>query len=439
MTRLPTILLIVVTATIATLVTVMRPVPARKSADDLWAEALWTSMPPMGGSSAEMSRLFVAALDKAPQKAPLWVSFGDNASGAIKFKEGFDAVLQNVLTDVTKTVEQDMVDAPAEVDPDRPEEAADRVLEILQESYRKALDGSPVQEAVRELQILTGAKSATSFACYVAAVAEDPGYLPAWYRLAAYADGERQTIAIRELQRLDPRNALGWYIAGIRAAEDDDLDAALIAVEAGNSLLECRWYPPPLPERFEFVIPKLPEMLELGIAGHRLNHTGLKLFVNYFEELFSWADPFRQRLRTVLCRKIMEEGRRLAADHQHEQAMRRFIAVREMGLHFFRIEPRNADLIATLLLYVRLANDAIRTSSHATGNLEKRVVADELDRQLEEFRGRLGKALERPEIPPAEQLRSFLGQRDLLAEDEQRLEFALQQSGFLLNRPVPER
>ena len=439
MTRLPTTLLFVVSAIMATLVTVMGPRPVPKSADDLWARALWTSLPPMGGSSAEMSRLFVAALDKAHQKAPIWVSFGDNASGAIRIKEAFDAALQTVLADVTKTVEQEMVDALAGVDPDHPDEAADLVLETLQRSYRKALDGSQAQEAVRDLQDLTGAKSETSIACYVAAVAEDPGYLPAWYRLAAYADGERQAIAIRELQKRDPRNAIGWYIAGIRAAESGNIDAALAAVETGNALPECRWYPSALPEQFTFVIPKTSAMRELGIAGRRLNHTGLKLFVRYFEGLFSWADPFSQGLRSRLCRDIWNEGLRSAAEGHHEQAVRRFIAIRELGLHFFRIEPRNGELIVSLLLYVRLANAAIRKSADATGNQEKRAAADELGRQFEQFSGLLSKAFERPEIPAAEQLRSFLGQRDLLAEDDQRLEFALQQSGFLIQQRTEPR
>src|SRR5262245_5017733 len=89
MTRFPTTLLFVVSILMAGLVAIMGHRPPRKSAADSWAEALWMSFPTSGGTSAEMSRLFVAALEKAPRKAPLWVSYGDHESGALKFKEGF--------------------------------------------------------------------------------------------------------------------------------------------------------------------------------------------------------------------------------------------------------------------------------------------------------------------------------------------------------------
>ncbi len=437
MKLLPKILPLVVAVIIGALVFVGSHGKARKSKDDLWAEALWKGLPPNGASSEQVSRLFVAAIDRAQRKAPIYVSFGDNASGALMMKEQFDALVAAVQTNIEETIEKGVAAHATQINPDLPDAATAALKVIVQESYGKALEGRQVESAMQELQRLTDAKGNASIACYVAAVAQDPQYLPAWYRLAAYADGERQTLAIRELQRRDPRNALAWYIAGARAAEADDLAAALAAVEQGNALPECRWYPSELPASFTLVLPMTPELAELGLAGRRLNATGLKQFVRAAEAQFAWADPLQKRLRTVLCRRILEEGRQLSAAGAHAEAVRRFAAIRDFGLHFVQSEPRDAGWVVHGLLQVQQGNEALRKAAEVTGNLEQQHAADELTKKLEAFHPLFSKAISRPELSPAETLATLAGERDLLAEDAQRLVAALKEAGFITETLAP--
>src|SRR5579871_2547797 len=100
MPRLPTVMFFTVCGILGALAILVVPVTSHKTADDLWAEALWTSLPPNGGSSTQMSRLFVAALQKADRKAPIFVSLGDNSSGVLHFKETFDAFTRSVEASV---------------------------------------------------------------------------------------------------------------------------------------------------------------------------------------------------------------------------------------------------------------------------------------------------------------------------------------------------
>lgn len=84
-------------------------------ADELWARALWKSLPVNGGSSPEMMRLFAAALRETDAKAPIYVSLGDNASGALIFRERFDAALNGLVAAVGEELETEALARADEV------------------------------------------------------------------------------------------------------------------------------------------------------------------------------------------------------------------------------------------------------------------------------------------------------------------------------------
>jgi len=399
----------------------------RLSADDLWAEALWMSLPPSDASSEEMSQRFVSAIEHARCKAPIYVSFGDKATGSLTMKEGMDAVMEAIDSNLAAAARESAVFHGVEQSSPVPSDSSVALERILKKSLRNSLDGQRVDSAFERWRTLTEAKTETSIACYAAAIAEDPNYLPAWHRLAAYAEGDLQKLAIRELQQRDPGNAMAWYFAANRAARDNDIDGVLVALETGNARPRCRSYPAALPTKFRFVIPTTPD---LGVAGRRLTPTGLRRLVRHFDEMFSWADPFPGQFRRSVCYRLIDDGRQLAAGGNYGEAIRHFEAVRDVGLHLMRVEPCDSNQMVLGMVYASHANDELLKATESQGDAEKRAAAQVLSGKLQSFRALFQEAIKTPEIAPAE---LFIGNRDLLAEEEIRLEAALTLSGFASN------
>jgi hypothetical protein len=379
---------VVMSLTLATLFAMAARRSASASVDQLWAEALWASLPAVGASTDEAAKKFLAAIARTNRKAPILVSFGDQASGALHWKEEFDLVLARIRFDG------------------------------FDERLLASLDA-------RE-------RTPTSIRCYVAAVADDPNYLPAWYRLAVHAEGDLQDRAIAELQRRDPQNAMGWYLQALRESKAGHPAESLAALEAGNSLPECRWYPASFPERCTLIVPDTKDAREAGIAGLRIDAVMLRKFISGSEGLFSWANPLTQ-LRSPIARQLFDEARAMAERGDRDGAIRRFEAVHKLGLKLLQIMPCDSMQVLIGKFLARWPIEELLAAYRATGDETRSAELHEYGARLARFHELIQGAFDPPEIAETEKIKVLMT-RDLAAEERERVEAALRKSGLAFRK-----
>jgi tetratricopeptide (TPR) repeat protein len=209
---------------------------AEDSSDELWARAVWLSS--CGASSDQVARVFGAALSRAKKRAPIYVSFGDalTALGLFDSLAGGMELVVGRLTADTSAHAKDLEHAPNE------QERAKVLEKVFSDSFKKSAN-----QLLTQLLKNESAARQKAAACYLAAVAEDPEYKPAWQRLAFLLKGAPRDQVVADFVRRDPENAVPYYLRAIAEIDRGDLGAALSSVQLGNGKTVCRTYPGAMP------------------------------------------------------------------------------------------------------------------------------------------------------------------------------------------------
>ncbi|MBI3863409.1 MAG: hypothetical protein HY290_16080 [Planctomycetia bacterium] len=399
------------------------------SADELWARALWLSLPPNQASSDEVASLFSAALSRAKMKAPIYVSFGDAASGPNVMRE----MLNRAAMALTSAFATDLASnaRPLARKLDLPKDESTKLLELtIQKSFENALKQDRVRGEIDALVANMKDGSDASMTYYVAAIAEDQDFMPAWYRLATRSKGEQRSHAVAEFIRRDSENALPHYLRAADEIENGDLSAGLKSVQAGNRLKACRIYNSPRPKAFALKWPDNEFCREFGVVGAPLHKTALDFLLDEVEQSFTWNDPLTHDIRKI-GRQLTEEGRRLQKDGQSADALSFLEAAEGLGIQLMKVEPRDAGMIVTGLGISRNCSDELKTAYKILGDEAKVRRAEEAEATCVRIRNEIIKALDARKLSKDDVKAILKGQNNPGEEARARLERALIHSGLI--------
>jgi hypothetical protein len=302
------------------------------TSDELWARALWISLPPYDAESEQVASLFIAAIERAKEKAPIYVSFGQTDSGPSHYKqmlEGLTAALQEeVANEIEKEVESGKLEETLK-QADSPA-AEKRLREMMGKAYSKAGKSPKFRQELEGLAKTMTEGTGAAERYYLAALAEDPNYLPAHYFLAAESEGMLHEEAVANFVRHDPDNALGYYLQADIAIEKNDLAGALRFVEQGNKAKTYRTYESPLPQKFSLRYPQREDLQTFGVAGEPITMDAFHTLVRLDEERWSWNDPVRTKVRGITY-SFEEQAKKSREAGELDKALPWWLAVRGMG------------------------------------------------------------------------------------------------------------
>ncbi len=399
-----------------------------KSVDQLWAEALWKSLPGSKVSRREIEQLLLDALAKADKKAPLYVALGDVDSGLV------------ALRDSVQAIETSIDDTVSELKPLQSE--AEIILddeldngEILARNFKESFNHVVLQELARTSiddfakQIKAGKSS--SAVCYSQSVKVDPGYKLGWQKLAVFSEGAAAEKAVEGWIQHDPNNALPYYLRAARESEAGKLAAALQSIRVGNEKVECRSYSSAMPNEFELTYPADELFLKLGVAGTRISRSSFAFLVKQGEDIQPFGDPMCRQLGDV-ARTLSEEAERLQVSMKFAESIEYFESIRLMGVRLMCVEP-HAQEIMYEGYRVTLPTDVLRELYGAQNNSDEIARLDRFQSARKLFRDRYFdtflKDLKRDESNRKLWLR---GQVDPQKEEQRLLEKAVRESGLLI-------
>lgn len=216
--------------------------------DQLWANGLWETLLAFedGAHEERMAEFFTSAIEHAENKAPVYVSYGVNDSGGWRIGQAFHELVPSVMIEGS-TLSPLPSNAPWRVRLDR------QIRKSLAKQTSRFLTGKSTEEHFEHLANLMNSGTDLSLLCFQAAVAEDPSYMPGWYFLAMYSEGEPKKSALLEWARRDPENAFPLYLLATDALEarageddviplDDFFELQLRLIEEGNKRSMHRQY-----------------------------------------------------------------------------------------------------------------------------------------------------------------------------------------------------
>ena len=162
-----------------------------------------------------MAAKFTAALARADRKAPIYVSFGDTDSGPNRIRELFNDITTSAEAEFQRQLEADLRSSLKNGDLNDPKLAETLLPKLLRQSLQKAYESTGKNESltnhIAEMAQQMGQQTDAAIAFYLAAVAEDPTYKPAWFRLAQCKDEKLASRALDALEKADP--TIPWSIA----------------------------------------------------------------------------------------------------------------------------------------------------------------------------------------------------------------------------------
>ncbi len=402
----------------------------RDSAEDLWARALWLSVPVNKASSDEVAGLFTAALSRAKIKAPIYVSFGDTASGPNIIRETFERATQTMSDAVVADIASGVIER-SKTAQGLKGEAASRFLEqIIQDSFRHATQHEGVLREINALSktIIEGTDASAMY--YLAAIAEDPEFKPAWLRLATRAKGAKRASAAEAFIRHDPENAIPYYLRAMAEIETGDLVAALKSVQMGNSKTVCRFYSSPRPTTFTLQYPDNEMSREYGVVGESLGSNGLDYLVDSFDQLFAWANPLDHDIRDI-ARNLVEEGVRRRRSGRVASAIEYLEATYEMGFRLMRAEPRDGLTLLTGVGCAGAAHDDLKSVYQSLGEKAKLQRLSESETARSRFREEFAKTLSASKLSNDVVAATLRGKKHPLDENRQRAGQALIKAGII--------
>lgn len=322
------------------------------TSDELWARALWISLPPYDAESEEIAGLFIAAIDRAKEKAPLYVSFGRTDSGPSHFKQrlaGVEATFrEQVATEIAKELEkQNPSELQKQIAAGDPA-AEKRLVKLFQQANAKARTSEAFAREIEAIAKTMNEGTSAAERYYVAAIVEDPAYLPARFFLAKESEGKLHEEAVAGLIRHDPDNALGYYLQAAIALEKNDLAATLKLVEKGNIAKTYRLYDSPLPQKFTLRYPQRDDLQTLGVAGQPMSVEALHTLVRGIEEARSWTDSIPKKIRH-LVRSFEEEAKRHKDAGEIDKALPWLLATRGMAWRLLRVDSAGWSAVGTII------------------------------------------------------------------------------------------
>ncbi len=325
--------------------------------DQLWANALWETLLAFEDDAHEerMADFFTFAIEHAGNKAPIYVSYGVNDSGAWRIGQAFHESLPSVMIEGS-TLSPLPNNAPWRVRLDR------QIRKSLAKQTTRFLTGKSAEEHFEYLGNLMNSGTDLSVLCFQAAVAEDPNYIPGWYFLAMYSEGEQRRKALQEWARRDPENAFPLYLLATYALEqavdavepesrgfvtlplDDFFKLQLRLIEQGNKRSLHRQYEADWPKT-------APQAKWLDAGDWVCTFEGLDESPVTILGLKNWSRLLAERLdalspkfqRGIRLRLYLKKVADLAAQNGNEKmALRIMESMYLMGLKKHRNVPYDA-------------------------------------------------------------------------------------------------
>ena len=358
-------------------------------ADQAWAEAIWASLlVNPDDESTVADEAFDRAIRQSKWKAPVFVAMVGAVSG--------------------------------------PKKAGEMMNRFVVEYLRSARADEQVNKNHSELAKIVRRETSDVEAAYLAAVADDPTYKPAWYELVKSSDRAISHEALAALNRLDPDNALLDFLQAADTINHQGADAALDHIQAGNVKSACRAYPNLLPTRFSLRYPDSESFRMHGVVGRPISPSAFAYLVNIEAKLWSWSDQeIPHRLR-ILSRLVIELSESRIQEDDLDRAEVMLLALRTMGNRLLLEESSDLSLAIVGLFFISMANDSL-IDLYCRNSREKSC---SLEHEIAHFRRSHQKLmLTFDQIKPTDNdIRAFLlGTRDHLAEERAAFRVALQE------------
>ncbi len=352
-----------------------------KQSDQAWAEAIWASLiVNSDDKSTAVNEAYDRAVRQTQRKAPVLVAMARAVSGPKKVGE----MMNRFVEDYSRG--------------------------------RVRSDGQ-INEHIDSLSRLIRGETNDVEACYLAAIASDPTYKPAWFELVKSDNREKSQEALAALKRLDPQNALLDYLQAADAIENFGADAALVHIQAGNAKLACRVYPNRLPTRFVLRYPDSESFQKYGVVGKRISPSAFAYLVKKEADLWAFADQEIPRRLRHLSRQLIETSEDRIRKGELDRAESMLLALRALGNRLLLEETGDVYLAIVGMFFISNVNEAL-VDLYCWNSREK---SGSLEREIANFRRaheKLGLTFD--QIKPTESdLRDFLlGARDPLAEEQ---------------------
>jgi hypothetical protein len=396
------------------------------SVNDLWAEAIWLSVT----ADEAASEKFAAALVRAKAKAPIYVSVGDAAAVPREIHPLVEAIVASVQKAISQELQVELDFNLPDVDPNDAETVKKIFDDAVQESFRQAAANKETWKGIEGLTATFHQGATASHEYYLAALAEDPAYLPAWFRLAKSSEGELFTQAIDGFTKYDPQNALPLYLLASAQCKMDELAAALKSVQTGNQKPFCRWYPSEKPRNFKLTYPDDNLCREYSLVGQPIPEDAFLYWVDQMYRFFGLRDPLPGMLRDVSC-SLTDEAKRLLKEGNRAEAVTILEAVRAMGEKLIVARPREFTFMANGIEIAWRYHDDLKQALIAAGAKKKVSALAESQQRLRHFATEFHKVMDNAR-PSKQELRLiFLGTKNWLEEERLRLERTLVDSGFV--------
>ena len=400
--------------------------PSRvQTVNDAWARAIWQSFAFEDASEQQIMANFAAALSRAAKKAPIYVSLGDAQDGP--------ASLKMMLDKTVATVEKELVNDVESRKSGDDLNSKDAILRSVQKNIeawrRESVVKRTVMDTIDKLLDARDDRQDAAIDFYLAAIAEDPNYLPAWHRLATHAEGEQLDYAIRGFIERDPDNALPLYMLAARQIERGDYQAARKSVEAGNRKPKCQWYPAPIPKTFLIRFVDSESTRKLGVAGQPISYEALLFLADSFQTLFS--DHLPGTLRGVGF-DFADEAECLYAAGNTREAIALIEAAQGMGIRVISSTPRSSRMMVTGLIISRGGNEKVLRQIYQAENMTEKLA--DLERRAERVKllgEEFTKLLETRRRTDEGLKLVFAGKKNPIEEERVRLQALLVQCGFV--------
>ena len=407
------------------------------TADELWARALWLSSADPAPSAEELASVVQAALHRAAHKAPLYVSFGDMTSGSSLWMN----VMGNAAETIQTTLGKELIAKAKDLENNKSKGKQNLNSKLVEGVYKDAVIKS-VEQMLSELHRAENAAAERSRIFYLAALAEEPANKAAWLRLAWISKGERQARAIAEAIRLDPRNALPYYLRAVDQVERGDLPAALASIQTGNARSICTGYETPLPHVIHFRYPDDEWWRELGVVGRPVPQSEFSYSIGRKTSVFTGFQPLGppnllQKMRDS-ARKFSSEAERLEKSGKMNDAANWLEASHHMGLQLMRWEPRESIVCLVAMAIATDPCSGLKRAYKSLGDKEKLQRTEDDEKRVKHW-VKLYTAARYPhgtnvKFDNAPFREAALGKRDLIAEERRDVETTLREAG-LIERP----
>lgn len=404
-----------------------------KSVDQLWAEALWKSLPGSQVPRGEIEHLLLDALAKADNKAPLYVALGDLDSGFVALRDSIQAIDEQVDEAVN---ELKPLKTESEITNDDDTTHGESVVHKFRKSFNngvlKELSRTVLDDFTKQLD----ADKKTSEVCYAQAIKEDPGYRLGWQKLVVFSEGAVSEKAVDGWIQNDPNNALPYYLRAAMQAEAGKLTAAIQSIRVGNGKSECRSYASALPKEFELTYPVDEQFLELGVAGTRISRSSFAFLVKRGEDIQPFGDPLCRQLGDV-ARTLTEEAKQLQMSEDFTESIEYFESIRLMGTRLMCIESQ-AQKIMFEGYSITLRTDVLRELYTAQNNSEGIARLDRFQAARKLFRKGYFDTLLKDLKPDKANLKLwFSGNIDVAKKEQRLLEKTIRESGLLSEIKLP--